>query len=78
MAEETQQEVKTKEKTEEEKIDLRRFLSSMRLSTEISEPVPMIQDDLKSVTENVSSEDRFISGMAALLLNIDTTARKAG
>ena len=72
MAEETRQEEKTKEKAEE--IDLRRFLSSMRLSTETGDPVPMIQDDLKSVKEDVSTEDRFISGMAALLLNIDTTA----
>jgi len=69
MADETKQEVKTEEKTKE--LDLKRFLSSMRLSTEVSEPVPMIQEDLQKVTTDVSDEDRFISGMAALLLNID-------
>jgi type VI secretion system protein ImpC len=64
--------VETEEKVEA--LDLKRFLSSMRLGTEISEPVPMIQDGLQTVAEEVSDEDRFISGMAALLLNIDTSA----
>jgi type VI secretion system protein ImpC len=72
MADETKEKVKTEEKVEA--LDLKRFLSSMRLSTEISEPVPMIQDNLQTVAERVSDEDRFISGMAALLLNVDTSA----
>lgn len=71
MADETLQATTTEEKTET--LDLKRFLSSMRLSTEVSEPVPMVQDGLMTVNENVSDEDRFISGLAALLLNIDPT-----
>jgi type VI secretion system protein ImpC len=72
MADETQQALKTEEKTET--IDLKRFLSSMRLGTEIAEPVPMVQDNLQTVRENVSDEERFISGLAALLYNIDSSA----
>ena len=66
MAEET----KISEETEEKTLDLKRFLSSMRLSTEVEAPVPMIKDDLTSVETDVSESDRFISGMAALLLNV--------
>ncbi|MDY0162845.1 type VI secretion system contractile sheath large subunit [Desulfobotulus sp.] len=69
MTDETLQAVKTEEQTEA--LDLKRFLSSMRLSTEVSEPVPMVQDGLATVKENVSDEDRFISGLAALLMNVD-------
>ncbi len=70
MAEETQQDVKTEEQQE---LDIKRFLSSMRLSTEVGEATPMIQDDLQTVKDDVSDEDRFLSGLAALLLNIDTS-----
>ena len=70
-------EEKTKEKTKTEEavetLDLKRFLSSMRLDTEVSEPVPMLQDELQTIAEAVSDEDRFISGLAALLMNIDTS-----
>ncbi len=72
MSSQTQEAVKTKEATSED-IDLKRFLSSMRLSTEIDEPVPMVQDNLSVVREDISDENRFISGLAALLLNIDTS-----
>ncbi|MEN6486387.1 MAG: type VI secretion system contractile sheath large subunit [Syntrophobacteraceae bacterium] len=71
MAAETEQSVKTEEKVET--IDLKRFLSSMRLSTEVAEPVPMVQEGLTVIKEDVRDEDRFISGMAAFLLNIDTS-----
>ena len=60
MADETKEETKTEEQVET--LDLKRFLSSMRLSTEVSEPVPMIQENLQTVAEEVSDEDRFISG----------------
>lgn len=69
MADETLQAVKTEEATET--LDLKRFLSSMKLSTEVSEPTPMVQDGLTTVQENVSDEERFISGLAALLMNVD-------
>ncbi len=66
---ETEQSVKTEEKSET--LDLKRFLSSMRLSTEVSEPVPMVQEGLTVIKEDVRDEDRFVSGMAAFLLNVD-------
>ena len=47
MAEKTETKVKTEQKTEQ--LDLQRFLSSMRLSTEIAEATPMIQDNLQVV-----------------------------
>jgi len=71
MAEETKEKVKTEEKVET--LDLKRFLSSMRLDVEAAEPVPMLQDELQTIAEDVSDEDRFISGLAALLMNIDTS-----
>jgi len=74
MAETTKQAEKTAEKTEE--LDLKRFLSSMRLSTEVKEAVPMVQDNLQIVKEDVSEEDRFLSGMAALLLNVDKSSKR--
>jgi type VI secretion system protein ImpC len=74
MAETTKQAEKTAEKTEE--LDLKRFLSSMRLSTEVKEAVPMVQDNLQVVKEDVSEEDRFLSGMAALLLNVDKSSKR--
>ena len=57
-------------------LDLKRFLSSMRLNPEISEPVPMVTNNLETVAEDVGEEDRFISGLAAVLMNIDGTLGK--
>jgi len=74
MADTTIQAEKTEEKTGE--LDLKRFLSSMRLSTEAKESVPMVQDNLQVVKEDVSDEDRFLSGMAALLLNVDKSSKR--
>src|SRR5947209_5994915 len=52
-----------------------RFLSSMRLevSRRSAAPAPMIKDDLTAVenVEAISAEDRFVSGLAAVLYNID-------
>lgn len=68
-------ETKTAEKTEEKEkqLDLNRFLSSMRLDMDRQEAVPMVQDNLEVINEDISDEDRFLSGMAALLLNVDTS-----
>jgi type VI secretion system protein ImpC len=64
-------------KTDEAKaLDLKRFLSSMRLEGEVGTVTPMVQDDLSTVKENVSEKDRFISGLAALLLNVDQNVGK--
>lgn len=68
-------EVKTETKTEQA-LDLKRFLSSMRFESEVGEPVPMVQQNLETVKEDVSDKDRFISGMAVLLMNIDISAGK--
>ncbi len=58
----------------EEKIDLKRFLSSMRLEASDGEPTPMLQNNLELIKEDISDTDRFLSGMAALLMNIDPAA----
>jgi type VI secretion system protein ImpC len=52
-------------------IDLKRFLSSMRLKTDVAAPTPMVRENLTQVVEEVSDEDRFLSSLAALLLNVD-------
>ena len=59
-----------------EALDIKRFLSSMRLNPDVSEPVPMISNNLETVTEDIRDEDRFISGMAAVLMNIDSAVGK--
>lgn len=68
VATETEQTTTTETKVE---LGLKRFLSSMRLDSEVSEPVPMVQDGLLNVNEDVRDEDRFISGLAVFLLNVD-------
>lgn len=50
---------------------LDRLLSSMRIDSSPGDHVPMIRDDLKTVAENVSTEDRFLSSVAALFYNLD-------
>ncbi len=57
-------------------LDLKKFLSSMRLESEGDAPTPMLQNDFTVVNENVSERDRFISGLAALLLNTDRAVGK--
>ncbi|WNV05526.1 type VI secretion system contractile sheath large subunit [Candidatus Methylospira mobilis] len=57
-------------------LDFKRFLSSMKLNPDVSEPVPMVSNNLETVTENIRDEDRFISGMAAVLMNIDAGSGK--
>jgi len=47
-----------------EALDLKRFLSSMRLNPDIAEPVPMVTDNLQTISEDIRDEDRFLSGMA--------------
>lgn len=67
-------ETKTETTTEVEKaIDLKRFLSSMRLDSEVGELTPMLDDGFETVREDVGEKDRFVSGLAAFLLNVDTS-----
>lgn len=58
---------------EAEKIDLKRFLSSVRLNPEIDAPAPLIKEGLEFDASVKRDEDRFLSGLAALLMNIDTS-----
>lgn len=49
----------------------------MRLKPELSsEPKPMIEDNFQKTNEAVSDEERFLSGLAAVLLNVDRGAGK--
>src|SRR5687767_6281119 len=57
-------------------LDVKRFLTSMRLGEMKSAPTPMIQENLTKVTEDVSNEDRFLSGLAALIFNCDPVGGK--
>lgn len=59
-----------------EALNLKRFLSSMKLNPDVSEPVPMVSNNLETITENIRDEDRFLSGLAAVLMNIDAKAGK--
>ncbi|NOQ35110.1 MAG: type VI secretion system contractile sheath large subunit [Methylococcaceae bacterium] len=58
----------------QETLDLKRFLSSMRLDPEAADLVPMVTNNLEDIAGDIRDEDRFISGMAAVLMNIDSTA----
>lgn len=57
-------------------LDIKRFLTSMRLGELKSAPTPMITENLMKVTEEVSNEDRFLSGLAALVFNCDPQGGK--
>jgi type VI secretion system protein ImpC len=59
--------------TVSEALDLKRFLSSVRLSPEVSNPTPMVQGHLQKVVQDVSAEERFISSLAAVVYNMDTS-----
>lgn len=51
-------------------LNLKSFLSSVRLSPDVATPTPMLQSNLEKVVEDVSSEERFISSMAAVVYNM--------
>jgi type VI secretion system protein ImpC len=52
-------------------LDLQQFLSSVRLGTDVAQPRPMVASNLQQVVEDVSTEERFISSMAAVVYNMD-------
>jgi type VI secretion system protein ImpC len=62
--------------TASKRVDLKRFLSSMRLEGEVGQLTPMVQNGFAVVKDDVSEKDRFVSGLAALLLNVDRSAGK--
>lgn len=55
----------------EVKPDLTGFLSSVRLKADVVTPTPMLQEDLQTIVEDVSEEERFISSMAAVVFNME-------
>jgi type VI secretion system protein ImpC len=60
--------------SETESIDLSSILSSMKLDSEFNDATPMVAENFTQIKEDVKDEDRFLSGLASLLLNIDTSS----
>lgn len=54
-------------------VTLQQLLKSVRLSGEVKSPRPMITANLDRVVEDVSVDERFVSSMAALVYNLDST-----
>jgi type VI secretion system protein ImpC len=53
---------------------MKSLLQSVRLSPdtpEVDKPQPMIKDNLQTIVETVTEEERFLSSMAAVLYNMD-------
>src|SRR4051812_44282370 len=57
-------------------MDAKKFLSSMRLGELKGAPKPMITDNYTKVTEDVSDEERFLAGLAAVVFNVDPQGGK--
>jgi type VI secretion system protein ImpC len=56
--------------TTTEQLNIQSFLSSVKLSPEVSSPTPMIQSNLETLVEDVSAEERFVSSLAAVVYNM--------
>jgi len=56
--------------TTTQSLDLKTFLSSVKLGTEVDKPTPMLQSNLEKIVEDVSPEERFVSGLAAVVYNM--------
>ena len=52
-------------------LGLPQFLTSVRLSTDLPQRRPMVGANLQQITEDVSAEERFLSGLAAMVYNMD-------
>ena len=57
-------------------LDIKRFLTSMKLKESKGDSTPMVSDNLKKVTEDVSEGDRFLSSLAALIFNVEPVGGK--
>lgn len=57
-------------------LDVKRFLSSMKLGAASATPTPMISEQFQKVTEDVGDEDRFLSALAALVFNVEPSNGK--
>lgn len=62
------------EPADKNSLGLTQFLTSVRLSTDLPQRRPMVLDNLQQVTEDVSTEERFLSGLAAMVHNMDPEA----
>ncbi|WP_268801602.1 type VI secretion system contractile sheath domain-containing protein [Piscirickettsia litoralis] len=61
-----------------EDISLNDLLLSASLTTETTDYLPMISDDLSTINEQVTDEERLISSVAALLVNLDEDEENNG
>jgi len=52
-------------------VTLKQLLKSVRLSEDVKSPRPMITANLDRVVEDVTTDERFVSSMAALVYNLD-------
>ncbi|MEE2960773.1 MAG: type VI secretion system contractile sheath large subunit [Myxococcota bacterium] len=52
-------------------LDLPSFLSSVKLSSEVESPIPMLTNHMNDLAEDVSEEDRFLSSLATIVYNMD-------
>ena len=52
-------------------LNLKSFLSSVRLNPEAPPATPMLQQNLEAVNEEVTPEDRFVSSLAAVAYNMN-------
>jgi type VI secretion system protein ImpC len=62
--------------TTTEPLNLKSFLSSVRLNPDVPKPTPMVEGNGEKVHEEVSPEDRFISSMAAVVYNMKTDEQR--
>src|SRR6185312_1741862 len=56
---------------QQQDLNLKNFLSSVRLDAEKAKATPMLQSNLETVIEDVSAEERFVSSMAAVVYNMN-------
>jgi type VI secretion system protein ImpC len=64
------------EQTTQQTLNLKNFLSSVRLKPEVSSPKPMLQGNLEKIVDDVSAEERFVSSMAAVVYNMSQDERR--
>ena len=58
------------ETTTTQSLDIKTFLSSVKLGAEVAKPTPMLQSNLETIVEDVSAEERFVSSLAAVVYNM--------
>jgi type VI secretion system protein ImpC len=60
-------------------LSLKSFISSVRLKPEkpeVDKPTPMLQQNLETIVDRVSDEERFISSLAAVVYNLDEKEKR--